>query len=75
MPSHPDRVRRNYHQPKLPLEPAGEARCDICDSGECAHVIGERGHAFAAAGVTANVIEGDPYETLDNGGDHNFWGV
>jgi len=67
MPSHPDRVRRNY----LP-----DAGCTTCGSVECAHVQRDRGHAFtwrrpsdtaaeqlrrrtSDTGITANVIEGD----------------
>jgi hypothetical protein len=35
MPCHPDRVRRHYEQ-----------TCTICGSGERAHVLESRGHAF-----------------------------
>lgn len=69
MPCHPDRVRRHYHQPKLPLVPANretvkaEAICGICGGGEASHVLSERGHDFIASWIaafmTANVIEGD----------------
>jgi len=77
MPSHPERVRRNYG-PDRPTVPAnrhlreGEPACTVCGSGKSTHVLSERGHPFvrtrlrAVDGVTANVIEGDH---------HDYWGV
>jgi len=67
MPSHPDRVRRNYEPAVIDGRPCANPKCTACAPWRRpSETNAEQLQRRADTGITANVIEGDPF---------NFWGV